>query len=351
MEINSCKTSSDLTISIDWISFTCDVSISKHTLIRKLGYQFSDFKQIDRGAMGYKKQLKHSLESVTIFYDGNEDMGVHLRITGRSVTPVIEQYYKTLEAETPFVFPHPVENLGDNPLTFAMLSFFRCFSEFGHFTRIDLAIDDLGNNYFTLDDVFSLLYSGRAVSKFRSWQNLVEYRFDGSKKGHTINLGSRQSNIFLRIYDKKLEQLEKGNKVNAPWVRWELELKGSYADKVGRELTCQSMGLIAIGILSNYLRFIESDNKNKSRCSVLPQWQKFIGEVEKLGLYIKPGEKTLDQKERWFNRQVSSTFSALVMAHGGDIDYIYDKVQFGLLRMSKALREKANQYLEMGDNK
>lgn len=86
----------------------------------------------------------------------------------------------------------------------------------------------------------------------------------------TLYLGSRKSNAFLRIYDKKREQIEtKGNKLDdalrsTEWTRFEAVLRHAYAHQLTDELLkIQSddelANLIACTILQKY-RFMYLDN-------------------------------------------------------------------------------------------
>lgn len=89
--------------------------------------------------------------------------------------------------------------------------------------RIDLAYDDFDGNYTTRhaeiaynDDAFKNPRGGR-VPLF----SILRPRVGKTIQGDTVNIGSRKSSTYWRIYDKSLEQgLE-----NVTWYRNEVELK------------------------------------------------------------------------------------------------------------------------------
>lgn len=83
-------------------------------------------------------------------------------------------------------------------------------------TRIDLAIDWPKQMY--LRALKGAADMGEIVTRARDW-NLIEGR-----AGTTLYVGSRESEKFLRIYDKAAE-----TKTEGTWFRIELECKGDFA--------------------------------------------------------------------------------------------------------------------------
>ena len=193
-----------LMIRIDWLSFTVDIP-SVPSVLSLLGYSMKDFSPLPKGSNGYRSQLKHSLYSIFILYDGNENMGIHVDISGSTISDVVSHYQKTHTSITPF---------GTNAFltsSFHLSVFANLLGKivsYGHVTRIDLAIDDFGCKYFNMPELSSIFSSGSYSSKFRKWKELVKYQSGGEQIGHTIYLESRTSSIFPRIYDKQMEQNE-----------------------------------------------------------------------------------------------------------------------------------------------
>lgn len=85
-------------------------------------------------------------------------------------------------------------------------------------SRIDLAFD-IRDSAMKISELYEFLKTGMAVTTAKTYQLII-----GNDGGCTLYLGSRQSEAFLRIYDKGIESGEGGN-----WLRVELELKSSKA--------------------------------------------------------------------------------------------------------------------------
>jgi hypothetical protein len=85
-------------------------------------------------------------------------------------------------------------------------------------SRIDLAFDVKGEN-LEPGNLYHMLQTGKATTTAKTW-NLIT----GSDGGATCYIGSRQSEAFVRIYDKAAQA-----GVDGQWTRVELELKASKA--------------------------------------------------------------------------------------------------------------------------
>ncbi|MCM1266808.1 MAG: replication initiation factor domain-containing protein [Bacteroidales bacterium] len=292
-----------------------------------------------KGANGYRKM--HRLESapITILSDGNEDMGIHVVISGTAVPDLLEHFKASITGGTPFGGDAVGLSDFDNSI---MIEFLQQVRRFGWLTRFDLAVDDLGAQYFTLDDVKGFLDRQEVVSKFRVYKDVLESTFANEKTGHTIYFGSRQSEVMLRVYDKQLEQNRKapdGKKLPDPWVRWEIELKNDRAN-IAADFLIQrkQLGEIIMEILNNYVRVIVPDDSNRSRCSSHPLWEKFVGMVGKLRLYVEAAQKTIEDKKRWLIRQCLPTIAGVIIADGGSFDIITRHFDDAVSRMSADMR-------------
>lgn len=335
---------------LDWIEFTIDVE--KYTYsdvlmyLDKFGICSELFDDVGKGGFGYRKSLRHMYENIIVYFDGNDNMGIHIRISGGSVGYVVNQFLGTFTCDTPFGTAYDV---GEYDTSNVVPLLFEKIFEVGHFTRIDLAVDDVGCKYYSVFDVFEMLNKGMVVSKFRQWKNVKGNTFTSDCLGHTVYFGSRESDVFLRVYEKGLEQ-----KIPVAWVRWELEIKHEKADVVARQIVArQDFGSITIGILSAYLRFINLDNIRRSRCSVHSVWANFINDVEKLRLTLTKKEKTVEEKEDWIKKQCMPTIAGLIVAKGGDISFLREKLEMHFDRLSskdKDLFLSAFERLGVGDD-
>lgn len=327
-----------LMISVDWLSFTIKKGMSPFDVMALFGLDPGDFTE-GKGAFGYKCSYRHTIKSLSVLYDGTEDMGVHISVTGSSVLYFLECFYqKHSDCVTPFG-TMVYEVVSDDAFSFdftVLADVLKLILDNGQLTRFDIAIDDIGCKFFTMCDLSEIFDRGDYVSKFKKFREVKE-RTKHKVGGHSIYLGSRESELMLRIYDKFLEQSGKKKEVSGPWVRWELEFHNDRASAVAALLVAgENLSFVAVGVLAGYLRLVEGDKTRASRCSVLPLWKKFISTIKEIRLY-KPSEpKTLDDKKAWMLRQVAPTFCAVYRADG-DLSFFYDMIEQGSLRMSKEL--------------
>lgn len=121
-------------------------------------------------------------------------MGVHVSYSGRTLNTYTQN--------------------GVNPLVLLRWHIDRGAS----ISRIDLAFD-IRDTRMNVQTLYEHLINGRAKTTAKTYNLIV-----GNDGGCTCYVGSRQSEAFLRIYDKGIESGEGGD-----WVRVELELKASKA--------------------------------------------------------------------------------------------------------------------------
>lgn len=323
-----------LLVSIDWLSFTLLTFDNVEDVFLFLGFDPRYFLEMPKGANGYKRMRKYVNYNTSILYDGTEDMGIHVNVSGSGIHALLSAFRSTLRCDTPFGEGF---NLWDETVLSSLLSE---ITKYGHLTRLDIAIDDKGANYYSLDDIEDRLKHLRVVTKFRSHRHMMDKTTLNEKVGHTIYFGSRQSDIMLRIYDKKLEQNKNLSEsddryVNHDWVRWELEL---HRDRANAVLECliagKSLGDVAIGILSQYFRIIDLTDTNRSRCPEEIAWQLFTSGVQKLGLYVSQREKTIEDKKRWIEKKIAPTLSSIYVDEGYNFSYFEKLIRNNVGRIS-----------------
>ena len=323
-----------LHLSIDWLSWTLTTTQSVDDAILMMGFDAKDFKAQPQGLNGYSSQLRHVSHSISIQYNGNENMGVHVDVSGSAVHALLTQFYESNLVDTVF---GSVGFETDSFESTVLREFMKCIKEYGHITRLDLAVDDIGTNYYSLPELHDLFAADLYVSRFRSWKEVREY---GKYSGHTIYFGSRTSSIMLRIYDKQAEQNKKLLFSDMPpleytWVRWELELKRERAQQVLELiLKGEDIAYLTMGILANYLRMINDDNERKCRCTVSEKWESFINNIGRISLYCSKQEKTIDETRKWLIKQVAPSLAKVVEADGGVIDFLHFLIQNGYNRLT-----------------
>ncbi|WP_170111853.1 replication initiation factor domain-containing protein [Photobacterium frigidiphilum] len=163
-------------------------------------------------------------------------------------------------------------------------------------SRIDLCIDFF-DDYLTVDLARKAYIEGafrRCTGKYPKCSNVYSNSIDGELLGDTFYVGSRQSNVCWRIYDKGLQMESDVN-----WVRAEVELK-----KVSVAIL-----LNMSGTFSGLCEFAASLESAKPVKLSIPK-------------NVKKAALTLVQKTNWLRHMCSSSLSALLTHCGGDIGQV-----------------------------
>lgn len=267
-------------IIIDWLQFTLLRDDGLEIVFRILRLNPADFERLDKGGLGYKDQLINN--NVRIYYNGNLGMGINTSISGQGC-----RY---------------MESQGINLWS---LVFRLSRSERINITRIDIALD---TSVKLIDKIRKSIDSNKYISKSRSISYICKSGKD-STRTETIYLGSRSSDLMIRIYDKAVEQgLE-----DTAWERWEIVLKREKI-KEAIPLLEKDISKTFKDILYTYFRPLKKIESNKSRSKVETWYIKFLGKVEKISLYKEPVQKTIEDKWHWVERQVAPTLSLLALA-------------------------------------
>lgn len=266
----------------DWVSITSKIH-SPQNFIEMLGLKDAVWETV-KGAHGYQDRLYW--EKISIHFNGREDMGIWLEMSGQGCRAF--ESFGTGDYEGLF------QEVRDNA------------SEM-NLTRLDVAFDDLDG----ILDIRQLCYDtddGLFVSRFGEWQTR-----NGSK-GRSIEHGSMSSEIFLRIYDKAAERkLTDGTH----WIRVELQLRD---DRAMAFLNVPGgIGERFCGVLGNYLRYIDDDvmDSNRWRCPMQPYWARLLDGAKRIKLYQKPGiGYNMGKLEDFVFRQGGNASAAWIEIYG-----------------------------------
>ncbi|HEY9631753.1 MAG TPA: replication initiation factor domain-containing protein [Coleofasciculaceae cyanobacterium] len=311
---NGQTVTSGYTLRIDWLNLTGTFETEAQALqvMEDIAYSFGEdgaiVWQTDRG-MKKGRWYDHSAKTPhgTVFLWHKEQSSGHYS----------------------FFASIPAKALARTPLRLQL----RAFREFKlaglKATRVDVALDDFTKS-------FSFENLSEAVDKknyayFRDAYTLF------TKKGKTVYFGSRQSEMFGRIYDKFLESL---GLINSH--RLELVLSGNRAKSFWQMLTMiptndredlDESERLAIELMRETIiggfKFIErgsevgADGKRErvDRCPLLPWWEKFVQFVQSAGGMRIPSERRvshLASKKTWIEKQVATSLSMIREAMGGD---------------------------------
>lgn len=130
----------------------------------------------------------------------------------------------------------------------------------------------------------------------------------------TIQVGSDKSEVKIRIYDKAAERGFK----DRHWIRLEMQLRKERAFEATRQLLdVRHIGMCASGILRNYLTYrLESLDSNKSRWPLAPYWDKVLLDMEKISVWVAPGESyNFAKTEHWLVKQYGQAIVVLDQIH------------------------------------
>jgi len=184
---------------------------------------------------GYNNALQNKQGCKVSWHNRREDMGVHVQYSGNCLNQ-----YRASGATSKMIAEHHLASRD------------RC-------TRIDLALD-VRNEKLVIGKLARIVKFGNAKIKFKSYSHILS-----QDNGETLYLGSRQSEQYIRIYNKAAQQ-----EIEGDWIRIELELKGSRAHEVGAQIAMKSeddMGETTRGLIKHLADFDEA------------VWQRVVGDM------------------------------------------------------------------------
>lgn len=193
----------NLSFCIDWGTISLPFESDKDQIIelcKELHWDWTQLSAARGGANGYL--YKNTIGYISLLYGtpkGATHMGTCIVISGKGC--------------------RQLESLGFNWVNFLSI----LLNLGAKFTRLDLAIDDyygflhIPTMKFHIDHKF-------VTSRFNRTNYFEQVSTNGEKTGEMLSLGSRTSNIYIRFYDKKLEQKLQVNSIPT-WNRYEVELK------------------------------------------------------------------------------------------------------------------------------
>ena len=278
-------------VLIDWLSITSKIH-TKEQIVALLGMESASW-TVTKGAHGYKDRLYYNC--ISIHYNGSPDQGVWLDMSGQGC--------RCFETVGHGDFDMLLQLVQDNPEQMKV-------------TRMDVAYDD----HSGILDLPQLCQDTRLqnyVAKATAWQ-VVE-----SNKGAAVYIGSQQSEVLIRIYDKAAERnITDGTH----WVRVEMQLRRDRALEFSK--LPGTIGERYAGVLVNYLRYVEPDlhDSNKRRWALTDYWATLIGSAAAISIYTKPGlEYNVLRCENYVYKQAGNAIDALIKCYGQD--KFFDKLQ------------------------
>lgn len=150
----------------------------------------------------------------------------------------------------------------------------------GSISRLDVALDCFDHE-LDYDEITDAIKKHNYATRWH--QVKIIDSFKGGVNGRDFQFGSRRSDAMLRIYDKKAES---GSDEHDYWCRVEFQFRHdmahAFADTFLNKDEDRDFIELFLGVLCNYLRFIERKYKNDAdKCPTLDWWDRFIGHVAK----------------------------------------------------------------------
>lgn len=192
------------------------------------------------------------------------------------------------------------------------------FHRGAQFTRVDVALDDY-NGHVSPGRVWDTMQSGSWVSRFRSYSRITSVdRYSPEKNGDTVYIGSRDSESFVRVYDKAVQA-----GVDVPhWVRVEFEFKKDRANELAGRIARETLDLR--NLIYYYVDFKQRQGKAKSMMKgqspkhwpSADWWLAFLQPTDKNRLYFPQYEAGLEEIEAWLDTQVTGALVLFLKTRG-----------------------------------
>ena len=249
-------------ILYDWLSVSSK-DPDPQSWFPLLGMEGFPWEEMEHGRNGSRKGLYYG--SISIMYDGNENMGTCLEMSGQGC--------RTFESE----------GTGDFDGLFQL---FQDRQDLYHVTRLDVAFDD-HTGLLDMDQLAMDVQDREYVSRMKRVEVNIDIVDCSDRDGKTIYFGRKSSEIMFRIYDKAYER---NLSEDVHWVRVEMQLRGDRAFSFIQQP--EPIGEKFRGVLVNYVRMVDpSSDSNKWRWPMKEYWERLIDGISRIRLYVKPGEE------------------------------------------------------------
>lgn len=238
----------------------------------------------------------------------------------------------------------------------------------GKVTRLDIAMDVVGNDVFTMEDVNDALEAGDFVSRKKRIEYYKSKKGKGGLLGSTIYIGNPRmdagssGNVYLRLYRKDLELKSKGQPL-PDWAeggdieRFEVSINGKKktADVVKAILEGVDLKDLHSNLLLSLIRFKKPGRASqKSRWQDDQRWLEFL-EDNKVFDFKNEKEKKLAKTLEWLKTSVFPTLAVVVAGareKGIEIDLNqFFESEIGGVNQNQALTLSLIQEMEVEDLK
>ena len=318
-----------------------DTTKSEDTLTGRYGYHNSRswLNEIDQAKTTYTMMYSHGPENTNNAYDEKTAMfelsGDGCRALENRGGDKFPEYWKTILQALVFDYKTEISSLKESEQVGNALRHISV-------TRFDFAID-VFNADFSLKDIQDALIKKNLLTPFINASYNVGFKVSTLETNlHIIDLGSRSSDCYLCIYDKKKEREEIGKQIEFDsWFRFEFRFKHNTAKNFIINLLDawdkdNTVGKFASSLVLKYVDIKERPEKYNSKYSedgiltskdtmrkwkTSSKWLEFVGNTEKAEIvnYFKY-ESNITKNSNWCTRSVSKTLSKLYLSNP---DYFY----------------------------
>lgn len=295
--------------SIDWLKIRFKTLDYESVIREVLQMEISDFYDSEKTFYGYQDMVTYGNIRVLFSHDDKKiEEGTLIEFTGLSCR------------EFELVLMHQKREWWEflaSAISFAeKYRNHRELDDFISFNRLDLALDELyredGEN-IDLHDFKARIYSNdikvNVVNGIHFTEGLKRVKGRWVNEGLTIYFGSRQSDVYIRFYQKDYEQALKLNTtpdyINHVYGlknRYEIELHGSKAMQVVMDyIAGMEFGEIGVKILNKYFEVYNEDG------SLDLLWQELVGLTGGYKFVTKPRRYDYSRSKKWVHKSVSGT--------------------------------------------
>jgi len=343
----------DKEIKIDYISVTFPLVLQPED--NELEIVMDTVKMISNYlCFNYVEVKREEYSTLRFKYQYNLGESTILRLSG----PENDSGYRTCHLELRGEGCRDFERRNDDKTWYDFFMFMLRLN--GEFKRIDIAIDDKSGCEIKLDKLYEKIKNGRYTSCFNKPPKPIGF----IDTGLSITFGSTQSSTQLCIYDKKIEQLNKGKEViDDYWVRYEMRFRYEKADAVIYSFMTQyensedeiygfNLRNFAFEQLYGLLDIKEDNNKNRRNQGHMDtdaSWNSFLGDVKK-GKIKLPDEKEFSYESNFKWVKPKAMFYLLVryvQCNRNKDDFIYElfKELYKLSNLNDRQIKRLNMFL------
>ncbi len=279
--------------------------------------------ELDRGGYGYTGSCSRG--SVKIYHGGRGDAsGTVLVVASGDGCRQLEDEGVITDALYTEEGLHPWQGFLSSLVDFGV-----------NFPRIDFALDDT-EGLLDLDVIDASANAGHLSTHFKEYRRVRSRSIlDGSLTGDTLYFGSRHSNMWVRVYNKGLEQLQKGI-ADTPdvWTRAEVEAKNSRALALVNAYISEGAAAVA-GVLRSILDFKDPNDNDTNKCrrQTVDWWLIFLDHASKYRLMMAPASRTVEKVVAWLARSVAPSLHMVANANGGGMGLVHALIEHGGARL------------------